>query len=477
MIPEFVRRLASDAGLRRQVLGSLEYLFVDEFQDLNESQFALVDILAETARVVAIGDPDQAIYGFRGSDPAFFFRFAGRPGVKQVSLTRNYRCPAAVIEAATALLVPGGRPGRPPLVAESGLQGAIELYRAPTPAAEAEFIVRRIEELMGGIGHFSLASGRGGDGETGHGLGFGDMAVLFRIGRQAQEIASALGRRGIPCQQVGVTPFYLRPEVRKVHDFIQAASGSEVMADWLRLAGSLPGMGNATLERMEAVLPQTGNFREACRGLLPRLPQTAGQAWEKMERSLTFFQEDASRRGLTPALADILPGLGVGQETNGVRRLLDLAGSFGNDLAAFADHLRRYAETSFYDERAEAVALMTLHSAKGLEFPVVFLSGAEEGLLPCTLWGNSDLEEERRLFYVGLTRARERVVLSASRTRPWVGPSPRPLSRFIGDIPSGLVTAAHSPCPERQRQGKVPSNWPCFKIAYTWPRMSAISME
>jgi superfamily I DNA/RNA helicase len=245
VIPEFVRRLASDAGLRRQVLGSLAYLFVDEFQDLNESQFALVEILAETARVFAIGDPDQAIYGFRGSDPAFFFRFAVRPGVEQVSLTRNYRCPAAVIEAATALLVSGGRSGRPPLVAESGRQGAIELYRAPTPAAEAEFIVRRIEELMGGIGHFSLASGCGGDGETGHGLGFGDMAVLFRIGRQAEEIASALGRRGIPYQQVGVTPFYLTPEVRHVHDLIHVSAGSAVMADGLRSPQESPAGGKS----------------------------------------------------------------------------------------------------------------------------------------------------------------------------------------------------------------------------------------
>jgi len=453
-IPEFLRRVAADARLRRQALDSLDYLFVDEFQDLNESQFALVQILAETARVFAIGDPDQAIYGFRGSDPAFFFRFADMPGVEQVSLTRNYRCPATIIEAATALLGSGGRPGRPSLVAESDRRGAIELYRAPTPAAEAEFIVRRMEELMGGIENFSLASGRGGDGKAGQERGFGDMAVLVRMGRQAEEIAAALGRRGIPFQQVGAVPFYLNPEIRIVYDFIQAAAGSEVIAGWLRLAGGLPGIGKATIERMEAALPLTGDFREACRSLLPGLPRATGRALTALDQSLERFGEATVRGGLAPALASVLSYLDVTPEAAAAKRLLDLAGSFGNDLAAFAGHLRRHAEASVYDERAEAVALMTLHSAKGLEFPVVFLPGAEEGLLPCTLWKNGNIEEERRLFYVGLTRARERVVLSASGTRPWAGPSPRPLSRFIGEIPRHLVSAATADPPRRKPKAR-----------------------
>jgi len=460
VIPEFVRRLAADAALRREVCGSLEHLFVDEFQDLNGSQFELVRILAETCRIFAIGDPDQAIYGFRGSDPEFFFRFAGMPGVEEVFLTRNYRCPSAVITAAAALISrnsghkhrPGDLSGVPPLVAESGRQGVIELHRAPSPAAEAEFIVRRIEELMGGIEHFSLASGRGGDGEPGRGLSFGDMAVLFRLGRQAEEIAAALERRGIPCQQVGTVPFYLTPKLRPAYYFVQAAAGTEVTADWLQLAGALPGIGSASIERMEAALPLTGDFR-ACRAL-GKLPQAAERALAELDRALERFQETVACNGLAAALAEMLPFLGVGSEPAGAGRLLDLAGSFGGDLAAFAGHLRRYADGLVYDERAEAVALMTLHSAKGLEFPVVFLAGAEEGLLPCSLWDDVNVEEERRLFYVGLTRARERVILTASETRPWAGPSPRRLSRFIGEIPAGLLTAAAPAPPGRKARGR-----------------------
>ena len=451
VIPEFVRRLEADVALKGQVYGTLTHLFVDEFQDLNASQFELVRILAQAAQIFAIGDPDQAIYGFRGSDPAFFFRFAGMPGVEQVFLTRNYRCPSAIIEAATALIAHNSRPSGLPLVAESGCQGSIELYRAPSPAAEAEFIVRRIEELMGGIEHFSLASGRGGDGEYGQGLSFGDMAVLFRLGRQAEEITTALERRGIPCQQVGGMPFYLAPELRPAYYFVQAVTGSEVIADWLQLATGLPGIGNVSIERMEAALPLTGDFW-ACNAL-PELPQAAKRALTELGQTLTHFQEAVTQSGLAAALAEVLPYLGVGPEVANAKRLLDLAGSFGGDLVAFSSHLRRYADASVYDERAEAVALMTLHSAKGLEFPVVFLAGAEEGLLPCSLWNDVNLEEERRLFYVGLTRAKEKLLLTASENRPWAGPSPRRLSRFIGEIPAQLLTAAAA-VPLRKAKGR-----------------------
>jgi DNA helicase II / ATP-dependent DNA helicase PcrA len=294
--------------------------------------------------------------------------------------------------------------------------------------------------LMGGIEHFSLASGRGGDGEAGRGLSFGDIAVLFRLGRQAEEIASALERRGIPFQQVGTMPFYLAPELRPAYYFVQAAAGSEVIADWLQLAGGLPGIGNASIERMEAALPLTGDFW-AC-SALSELPQAAGWALTELREALKRFRETDARMGLATALTEMLPYLAVGPELTSAKRLLDLAGSFGGDLAAFASHLCRYAEASVYDERAEAVALMTLHAAKGLEFPVVFLAGVEEGLLPCSLWNDVNMEEERRLFYVGLTRAQSRVLLTASENRPWAGPSPRRLSRFIGEIPAQLLSAS-----------------------------------
>jgi len=442
VIPVFVRRLGREPGLRSRVQDAVGHLFVDEFQDLNENQFQLVAILAEQARVFAIGDPDQAIYGFRGSDLEFFFRFGGMPGVEQLSLTRNYRCPAPVVAAATAVIAHNGRRSGLPLVAASGRRGAIELHTAPSPAAEAEFIVRRIEELMGGIEHFSLHSGRGGDGGTGRGLGFGDLAVLFRLGRQAGEIAAALERRGIPYQQVGVPPFYLAPEIRPAYYWVQAAAGSETMADWLQLVGGLPGVGAAGIGRLEAALPLAGDFFASLAPL--ELPPAVQRAVAGLVQSLGRFHAAVAHTGLAAALRDALPYLSVDLTHAAAGRFLELANSFGSDLAGFGSHLRRYAEATVYDERAEAVPLMTLHAAKGLEFPVVFLAGAEEGLIPCSLWRDVDVEEERRLFYVGLTRARERLLLTSSASRPWAGPSPRQVSRFVAEIPKPLLTNANA---------------------------------
>ena len=242
---------------------------------------------------------------------------------------------------------------------------------------------------------------------------------------------------------------------------MQAAAGTEVIADWLRLAGSLPGIGSATVERMEATLPLTGDFRGCL--ALTELPQAAGRALAELDRALQRFRE-AGRSGLSarPGRDDALSRNRPGAART-ARRLLELAGSFGIDLAAFGHHLRRYAEAAVYDERAEAVALMTLHSAKGLEFPVVFLAGAEEGLLPCSLWNDVDVEEERRLCYVGVTRAKERLILSASNNRPWVGPSPRPLSRFIGEMPAKLLSRCRRRSTQKgERAGRARSRRKLF---------------
>jgi superfamily I DNA/RNA helicase len=132
-------------------------------------------------------------------------------------------------------------------------------------------------------------------------------------------------------------------------------------------------------------------------------------------------------------------------------RLIQLSEGFGNDLYAFCHHLQQYAVTTVYDQRAEAVALMSCHSSKGLEFQVVFMAGLEEGIFPCTLMGTPDMEEERRLFYVGMTRAKERVILTASGYRGWIGQGVREMSRFISELPAELVD---KPEPANQQRRK-----------------------
>jgi len=438
VVPLLLARMSDDPAFREGIAGGIDHLFVDEFQDLNAPQYRLVELLAERAAVFAIGDPDQAIYGFRGSDPSFFYRFAGTPGTRRISLIRNYRSAARILEAASAVIT--RNPGRDhaPLVPVSAHEGGVELHRLPTPAAEAELVVSRIEQLMGGISSFSLASGRGGD--QGAERSFGDIAVLYRLTRQAEELAEALHRRGIPFQLVGATPYFLSPASRPLTRFVLAAAGSRETACWLSLLKGLPGFGAAILERLDAELPLSGDFLELAGRL--QLPAVIRGRLDELATTLAGFRASIAADGLAAAMAGAAPFLGSDASHPDCARLISLAGSFGSDLGSFGRHLLEYAAETVYDERAEAVALMTLHAAKGLEFPVVFMAGCEEGLLPCTIRGDTDIEEERRLFYVGMTRAKETLVLTAASTRPWTGPGERSLSRFVTEIPEEHLNRA-----------------------------------
>jgi len=451
VIPVFVQLVRADQQFYSQLTASVGHLFVDEFQDLNHAQYELVQLLAAGAEVFAIGDPDQAIYGFRGSDLRYFFRFAEEPGTVLLSLSTSYRSAPDIVQGATALisrnLIRSGLPLQSDVSCPSN--GTIELHSAPSAAAEAELVVRRIEELLGGIESFSLATGRGGDQQAGGSLGFGDIAVLFRLGRQAEELSVALNRRGIPFQLVGATPYYLSAGLRAAYYFIQAAAGSQSMAEWLVLLGALNGVGAATVQRLDALLPLQGDFFAAV-GQLKKPAAALKTVLEELSGHLEDFRQDTAKHGLGAALESALLYLQSDGATEEGRRLLQLANSFGSDLAAFSQHLRQYASATVYDPRAEAVTLMTCHSAKGLEFPVVFMVGLEEGIFPCTVMGPPDVEEERRLFYVGLTRARERVVLTAARRRPWVGNGEQhTVSRFISELPAELLTHAE---PHKQRR-------------------------
>ncbi|MDA8164229.1 MAG: UvrD-helicase domain-containing protein [Desulfobacteraceae bacterium] len=450
MIPRFTRLLATDPAFRREVAGAVGWLFVDEFQDLNRGQYELVLALAATARVFAIGDPDQAIYGFRGSDLRFFFDFAGRPETESLALSRNYRSAPAILQAAGTVIRCNRLHSGAVLRPQREEKIAIERFTAATEAGEAEFVVRRIEELMGGISHFSINSGRGGGEERGR--SFGDFAVLYRTGFQAAPLAEALGRRGIPCQQVGATPFYMGPGLRAAAWLVRTAASGGVAAH-LALLREVRGIGTATLASLERAVPlDCPDFFSRTEGLpltaevRTRLRAVAGV--------LRRFGERAAAEGLTAALREAMVALEVDPEQEEARRLFELAGAFGADLAFFARHLEENAKATIYDPRAEAVALMTLHAAKGLEFPVVFLAGLEEGLLPLVLEGReSDIEEERRLFYVGLTRAREALLLTEAAERTVFGrPRRQEPSRFLQEIPAGLLRQAEdAPRPARKK--------------------------
>ena len=375
--------------LAQQYRDRFPWISIDEYQDVDALQYGLVRLLAPPgANLCAIGDPDQSIYGFRGAEVGFFLRFReDYPGARVVHLTRNYRSARTVVEAACQAIRPASLVPERRLVAVS--QGAAErvvVQRAASERAEAELVVHTLERLLGGTSYFSFDSGRVGAGDA-PALSFGDVAVLYRTEAQAAPLVEALGRAGIPFQKRSHRPLAEQPGVQ---------------------------------------------------ALIPAL-QRRSEAGGRVERLLDQAVEELAAGEGAPGPAALLAAAEL---------LRPLAIRAGEDLAAFLAEIALGGEVDAWDPRAEGVSLLTLHASKGLEFPVVFLVGCEDGLLPLTFPGSgeADLAEERRLFFVGITRAGSRLFLFHSRRRTLRGQTleARP-SPFLADLEAALLDLRDEP--------------------------------
>jgi superfamily I DNA/RNA helicase len=399
--------LRADPELADRYHAHWPWIFVDEYQDVDAAQYELLRALVPPGgNICAIGDPDQSIYSFRGADVGFFLRFAEDfPGARVVRLARNYRSTAPIVAAAgqviaAASLVRGRRLEPARLEPDAAVPA---IHPAATPTAEAEWVARTIEELVGGTSHGSFDTGRiDSRGILHEGLSFADIAVLYRTDAQAAAVVEALTRAGLPVQ-------------KRSHDRLTGRRAVALLARELQFAERTGGQGassdgGSVVERVRAAGRSLAEGR-------PRL-----------------FEDDGS-----PSM--VLPGAEV---YAAVELLVPLASEYGDDLAEFLRALATGAEVDSLDPRAQAVTLLTLHAAKGLEWPVVFLIGCEDGLVPLRLPGSAatdeDVAEERRLFFVGVTRAQRRLYLShcLRRTRHGVEQQPR-RTPFLDPVDPGLL--------------------------------------
>jgi uncharacterized protein (TIGR00375 family) len=357
------------------------WISIDEYQDIDALQYALIRLLVPPGgNLCAIGDPDQSIYGFRGADVGFFLHFREDfPGARVVHLTRSYRSSRTLVEAACQAIRPASLvPDRRLVAVANGAAERIVVQRASSERAEAELVIHTLERLLGGTSSFSFDSGRVGAGDGADPLSFADIAILYRTEAQAPSLIEALGRAGIPFQKRSHRPLAEQPGVRAL----------------------LP-----VLQKQEAPTVET-----------------------RLERAVLELVE--TDRTAILAAAELLRPLAL---------------RAGSDLDAFLAEVAGGGEVEAWDPRAEGVSLLTLHASKGLEFPVVFLVGCEDGLLPLTWPGADptnpvDTTEERRLFFVGITRARSRLYLFHSRRRTVRGESreSRP-SPFLADLEDALL--------------------------------------
>jgi len=448
-----VRLLESRPEVLSAVHARYRWLSVDEYQDVNLAQVRLLRLLtAGGANLCVIGDPDQAIYGFRGADRSYFLAFQqDYPTARLLRLSDNYRSTQLILDAAVQVLAAQRAEQVPPLhavaaLAEFSEQVRLDTHRAATDRAEAEYVVHQIEQMVGGTSYFSVDSGRlDGDPRAEPGgaeRAFGDFAVLYRLGAQSRALIEAFDRSGIPYQCAGHAPLSGDAAVRRVlaHLWLTVQPRSKVHLAAVLAAGK-PAFPASAQARVAALLVSNLN------GLVTAFAAAAGadgfsSGQRTRLRSLARFYERLDLAAPVGELVRQAVAFTGDEQAGRVPELLRRAESSGLSLRAFLQDIALRGETDDYDPRADRVALLTLHAAKGLEFPVVFIVGCEEGLLPYERSGLStdvDLDEERRLFYVGMTRARHKLVLTSARTRFLFGlrmeNSP---SRFVGDIQDAL---------------------------------------
>ncbi len=381
-------------------------LFVDEYQDTNRTQVEILKSMVSCGThlpcavyLCAIGDPDQTIYGFRGADVENFHRFADDfPAAKKVTLSVNYRSTQPILDAASSLMQKKLK-----LKGALGIGELVQISDCRTEAEEAEMIVEQVEKLIGGTSYFSLDSGRASSLDEHENLGFGDMAVLFRLNAQGDAFEEAFSRAGIPFVRSGEKPLIESFPVNVIWRFLQTV-----------------------------LHPENEYYREAYRQILKDRALTPHPPLNcSSEPSLLALMDQAVALHGMASLSE--------EEENRLRRLKDLAKGGHSNLSSFLDTLSLERGIDHTGLLGDRVAVMSLHAAKGLEWPVVFIAGCEDQLLPCTLFGDQDEEEEKRLLYVGMTRARSRLILSYAARRTLNG---RPLdmkpSPFTLLIPQNL---------------------------------------
>ncbi len=452
-----VRLLSTDEDLLQSFRERFSFILVDEYQDTNRAQFRFLELLAGGHHnLMVVGDDDQSIYGWRGADIRNILDFeASFPGASVVRLEQNYRSTSVILDAANRVISQNvDRKGK---TLRTERQGGAPIVRleAADESDEARWIVEEIENRM-------LENP-----DRTH----RDFAVLYRTNAQARALEDRFRRRGLPYQVVGGVKFYERREIQDLLSYLRLISNPRDR-DAFDRAVNYPrrGIGRTSLERLAAFASEHGlGMLEAAE----RAPEIEGlsagarrglEALSDLIRKYSIEAAHSTVGELTNALVEDLDFLttlrGEGPDgddrADNVRELIAGAADFDatrvmeleeddrdhfTDLDLFLQQVALVADVDRHDPGADTVTLMTLHNAKGLEFPVVFISGLEEGLFPLgrSFDDPAMLEEERRLFYVGVTRAEDRLYLTWARQRRRAGEiSHSYLSSFVQAIAEGL---------------------------------------
>src|SRR5216683_1509804 len=434
------------------------HVLVDEYQDTNRAQYRIIQLLTQEHRnLCVVGDPDQSVYRWRGADLRNILDFEKDfPDCLVVPLEQNYRSTKRILGIASAVIAHNRARREKRLWTENAEGERAQVYRAWDENEEAGWVAQTVRSLHG------------------QGLDYRDVALFYRTNAQSRVLEDALRRASIPYVIVGGVRFYERREIKDVLAYLRlAVNPADDVAFRRAIAAPSRGIGKATLDRVAGAARARGiSLLAACAALPAEMTPKSRRTLEDFERLVARLAERRTT-ATVPALIDEVAG------SSGLRDALkaertaeadarienieelvaaseefvaaqELAGAPGAPLEAFLDSIALVADVDALDDDAEGVTLMTLHSAKGLEFPAVFLTGMEEGVFPHSrsMDDPEELEEERRLFYVGVTRAEQRLWLSYALHRRIQGYGVGEPSRFLLEVPEDQIVLLNAPRPD-----------------------------
>lgn len=461
-----------------------KYILVDEYQDTNKSQFVLVSLLASrNGNITAVGDSDQSIYSFRGADITNILNFERDfPGTKIVKLEQNYRCTGNILKAANAVIKHNGNKYEKKLWTENDEGALPTVYCGNDEYQEASYVVRKINDL-----------------ERTEKMKNSDFAILYRMNSQSRAIEDVLRREDVPYKIIGGLKFYERKEIKDTIAYLRLIANQ---ADNLALERIINepkrGVGKTSLDKIEQISNETGmSMYEVVKNAQNYVPKIYNntrpfidliEKYKKMvqirstqeadETNLTNIIEvpgednEEQRLSIPDLITSVLKESGyidslktentveAESRIQNIGEFLTVAEEFEKESAdkslnEFLNNISLSSDTDNLEETDDVVTLMTLHSAKGLEYPVVFLVGMEEGIFPGyqSMGDDNELEEERRLFYVGITRAKKYLFLTCANMRKIFGStSYNPPSRFLKEIPKDLLDGYDEVFEDRKRE-------------------------
>ena len=423
-----------------------EYVLVDEYQDTNKAQFTLVSILAARhGNITVVGDNNQGIYSFRGADISNILNFEKDfPGTKIIKLEQNYRCTQNILDAANAVIKNNPNKYEKKLWTENGKGQKISVYRGSDEYDEANFIVENINRLR-----------------REEYMTYNDFAVLYRMNSQSRSIEDILRRENIPYKIVGGLKFYERKEIKDTIAYLRLIENPADNLSLMRIINEPKrGIGKASLENVGQIATQ---LETSMYDIISRTNEFGlTRVYANSREFISQIEELRSKKDdmkisdlikVTLNKTGYIPALEEENTTEAETRIenieefLTVAMEFeeefaDNSLADFLEGITLSSDIDNTDTEEDSVTLMTLHSAKGLEFPVVFLVGMEEGIFPGykSIGEPKELEEERRLCYVGITRAKQYLFISCAKQRTIFGStSCNRVSRFTKEIPKELL--------------------------------------